>query len=279
MLEIGINEEQEIKDLCTTIRHAEDQKPSCCLGFIGSSGGWHRLWPPSRPSCCSRYINETVLLDTLLKNQTLDKPARLRLGVQLASAVLSFHDTNWLSDSWGKRDICFPQEVTAGQLATGEAASFRQPDVQRSLLHRSFGPVGDIDSDDLQKKREPRKPLVQYNQALLSLGIVLVELWFGKRLEDLQQDLQKAVNGGIKTGNTEGTNNTTADNTDYETASRLLADIEDRGYRDAARRCIRGLDYDTTTLDDEGFKNEVYVKVFSELELYWKAYVWQPERR
>ncbi|KAF8250454.1 hypothetical protein K440DRAFT_640029 [Wilcoxina mikolae CBS 423.85] len=273
--EISFNEEQEIKDLCTTIMRAEGQIPSSCLGFVGSSGGWHRLWPSSKPSCYSRYINETVLLDTLLKNKTLDKPARLRLGVQLASAVLSFHDTNWLSDSWGKRDICFPQEIVTGQLATGEAAEFRKPDVEKPLIHRSFGLAGD--SHDTQTKRT--RPLVQYNQALLSLGIVLVELWFGKRLEDLQQDIQKAANDDTNTGNTGGTNKTAAENTDYETASKLLVDIEDRGYKDAARRCIRGLDYDATTLDDKGFKNEVYALVTSELELYWKAYVWQPEKR
>jgi len=272
--EICISEEQEINDLCATIKHASDQISS--LGFVSCSGGWHRLWHPSEPACYSRYINETVSLDTLLKNQILDKPARLRLGVQLTSAVLSFHDTKWLSDSWGKRDICFPQEITACQLDTGEAASFRKPDVEKPLIYRSFGPAGD--SHDIQKKI--MRPLVQYNQALLSLGIVLVELWFGKRLEDLEKDMQKATTDDVvDTGNIEDINHTAADNTKYETADKLLADIEDRGYKDAARRCIRGLDYDATTLDNEGFKNEVYTLVFSELELYWKAYDWRLERR
>lgn len=218
------------------------------------------MWPPSGSSCCSRYIGETVSLDTLLENQQLDKPSRLKLGVQLALGVLSLHDTKWLSESWGKTDIDFPQETTGGQLASGETVLIRKPDLERPLVRRSFGPARD--NSNTHKTTTKRVPLVQYNKTLLSLGIILVELWFGKRLEDIEEVLKQP--DGDDT-----------DNTEYDSADKLLEKIEDPTYGNATRHCIRGLDYMATTLDDEGFKNEVYNRVVSELEVYWKAYIGQ----
>lgn len=86
--------------------------------------------------------------------------------------------------------------------------------------------------------------------------------WFGKRLEDIEEVLKQP--DGDDT-----------DNTEYDSADKLLEKIEDPTYGNATRRCIRGLDYMATTLDDEGFKNEVYNRVVSELEVYWKAYIGQ----
>ncbi|KAF8244138.1 hypothetical protein K440DRAFT_663669 [Wilcoxina mikolae CBS 423.85] len=260
----NVDLEQEILDLCAAISRAEGKLSGCSLGVLGCGERFlHRVWPPSESSCCSRYIGETVSLDTLLKNQHLDKPARLKLGVQLALGVLSLHDTEWLSERWGRGDIYFPQETTVGQLNSGETVSVRKPDLERPLVRRIFGPAAIGDSTNTQKTTTRRVPLVQYNKTLLSLGIILVELWFGRRLEEIEETPQQPSSDNIDN----------IDNTEYDSADRLLGKIEDPTYSNATRRCIRGLDFMATTLDDEGFKNEVYIRVVSELEAYWKAYI------
>jgi len=91
-----------------------------------------------------------------------------------------------------------------------------------------------------------------YNKSLASLGIILVELWFGKRLEDLPGYPQ-----GLSS------NNQTICS-DFVVASQLLETIQNEAgdmYGGAVRRCIRGIDHRATSLEDESFMNEVHAKI------------------
>jgi hypothetical protein len=107
--------------------------------------------------------------------------------------------------------------------------------------------------------------LFSYEQKPFSLGIILIELWLGRRLEDLPE-FASAPNSDHEYD---------TDDTECHVANQLIPRIiKEAGsmYGGAVRRCIRGLDYTATSLEDDGFKNEVHSKVIAELERSWKAY-------
>ena len=95
------------------------------------------------------------------------------------------------------------------------------------------------------------------NQTLFTLGILLIELWYGKPIEELQQPCDL---------NCQGTPGVT-----WCTAERLIEnEIEfeaEKGYSDAVRRCVR-CDFDRSdmSLDKETFQRAVYEGVVKLLE-------------
>jgi hypothetical protein len=249
----------QIQDLC-----AEIQKAGCselspgCLGILDSGSTRYGLWPPASPSCC--YTRETNSLEELFVHENLDKRDRLRLGVQLASSVMQLHGTGWLNESWGKRDIYFFCEE---RRASG--TQYTVPIVNKPFLRRTFDPTSRSSSLQLVMPTAVKSPLVQYDRSLFSLGIVLVELWFGKRLEDLLEYR--------KTAKTHGTSD--KDCVEYHTANQLIPRIQSEEgelYGDAVRRCIRGLDCTATSLEEAELKNKAHAEVVFQLERHWKAY-------
>jgi hypothetical protein len=126
-----------------------------------------------------------------------------------------------------------------------------------SLEHPSTGTPG-------QSEATSTTPcLLRYDRSLFSLGIILIELLIGKRVEDLPEYPEDSYQ--------------LDDNAEYQTADRLITsgriDMEaDTIYGGALRRCIRGLDCNATSLEDDGFKHEVQVKVIAELEKFWNTY-------
>jgi len=136
-------------------------------------------------------------------------------------------------------------------------------DLEKPVVRRSFRLDNSHGSIHRQPGATTKVPFVPYDKNLFSLGIVRVELWFGKRLQDLADHQDEMPNDNT-------------DSSDWETANRLLVLIEQQAGKicgDAVSRCIRGLDYSATSLDDDGFKSEVELKVVSELERNWQAYV------
>lgn len=248
---------QRIQDLCAEIDKANIS--SSCLGILDWGCTWHRLYTPaSSPSC--RYTRETISLEGLFVRGNLDKRDRLRLGVQLASGVMQLHATEWLNESWGKRDIHFFLNDDVSRRAA-DGKFYPEPVTNKPFLHRNFGlaPLG----SSLQPT-QIESPLVQYDRSLFSLGIILVELWFGNCLEDLPEYLDPQSNGSTL-------NN---ESLAYQTANQLIRRINEEGpiYGAAVRRCIRGLDCTATSLEEDELKDKVHTEVVSELERHWRAY-------
>jgi len=172
------------------------------------------------------------------------------------------HATGWLSERWGKCDILFPQTVARAQGVSGDETMILLADLEKPVVRRSFC----LDSLDSYSNRQPeataKVPSLPYDKNLFSLGIVLVELWFGRRLQDLPEH-----QNGIPDDNT--------DINDWVTANRLVPVIQGEAgemYGGAVRRCIQGLVCAATALDDDDFKSEVVLQVVSELERNWEAY-------
>ena len=71
----------------------------------------------------------------------------------------------------------------------------------------------------------------------------------------------------------------TSDTARYVTAQglidRLYGDAGDE-YGDIVRRCITGLDHKETKLENDAFKNEVYLKVLQPLEKHLELFFKEP---
>lgn len=239
---------EQIQNLCSAIQRAKNE--TSCLGvLIGGGGGQYRVWPLMEPLPTSEPTGVLSLESLLAQSGALKKRERLILGVQLASTVMQLHKTEWLGENWGKRDILFYEKATRGE--SGRAATISP--VLKPLVRRSFAPQ----SPPLPSPQNSvRSIIIPQDQSLFSLGVILMELWYGKRLEDLQIETDRTGIGGA------------SDMTDHITAKRLIDEVsEDAGekYGDAVRRCINGLDHKFSNLEKEDFKNEVHMKVVSPL--------------
>jgi len=185
----SLDDAEKIENLCLAIHEAINT--DSIRAIAAEEGIWWRLCPADSYSPC--YLPATISLDSLLKRGPLEVRDRLKLGVTLAMAVMQLHTTKWLgkSGSWGKRDIFFPQETSKIETEDGEAVSIRKPIIDNLFVRQVFSTQ--------QETTKPTKSeslvslFVQYDRSVFSLGIVLVELWVGKRLEDLPEYPQNDV--------------------------------------------------------------------------------------
>ncbi|KAI5849616.1 hypothetical protein DFP73DRAFT_302372 [Morchella snyderi] len=194
------------------------------------------VWPliSSSPPGSTELISLRSLLDD---GKMLGKEDRLILGVQLASTVLQLHKTAWLSEDWSNEDIFFHQIDTEGRI----------PDIKRPFVRQSPNPSSSLpQTQNIQQIT--KHTLIPHDQSLFSLGIVLMELWYGRPLEKLQE---KEDELGSK------------DLTNFVTARRLASNISlDAGakYGEAVRRCINGLDYGSGCLDADDLKRKAHME-------------------
>jgi len=252
-----------IDNLCMTITKADDQRPNCALGTIVGEGNtrWHCLWPRN-VLAFPIETTEAVSLELLLQNGSLhDKSVRLKLGVQLASAMLQLHATQWLCESWGMRDVFVLQKAVDRQQVSGGCASVWEPLLDRPFVRRTFSPIG-VQKSEPSVLASDESPVTEYDKSLFSLGIVLIELSLEQRIQDLRgsQVTCSAVGQQLH------------DNPDYIAAGQRLGEVfktEEEDYGLAVARCIHGLNLPKTiprSLESSQYKNEVYTHVVSLLE-------------
>ena len=256
---------QQIQNLCSTF--AQVLPDRACLGVLTDSERRHHLYSVPKISISQRIVSLNELLalpktDQVQDSATLFEPLpppnrsvkwtlsmkdRLQLAATFASTVLQLHGTPWLHEKWGKEDIFFLRG-TEGPL------------VDSSYVSRSFSCSNDIqESSDTCAASNTSLPeafsLIQ-NKSIFALGVVLIELCFGRTLEDLREAQDEEACGVA--------------NADY-VAARRLSDIiykqEAGRYSDAVRRCIRcEFDQTTANLDDVAFRRAVYRGVIAPLE-------------
>ena len=229
--------ERKIECLCSTIRNITEMRT--CVGILVSNNNKHRVWIPRAPLTPATVLS----LAELLFLPEPPRKERLKLAVRLASSVLQLHRTEWLQERWGKQDI---------YLIQGGSSRSRFPSLETPVVHQAFTPETSV-SEALIESHFTRR-----NLSLFSLGIVLIELWFWRSVESFQNDEPQAR------CYSEG-----SDAARYEIAQGLIEALyEDAGdsYGDSVRRCIIGIDHKEIRLENDGFKNEVYLKVLQPLE-------------
>jgi hypothetical protein len=169
-----------IHDLDSLIKNPSIVGSNSCIGILGEDKQAFRIFSSSTPS--RSYQPEVVSLQTLLQNSSLELRDRLELGVILADAVLSLYYTGWLSESWGTKDIFFPQkQVIHHVMADNSVVSTIEPCINLPCVRQQFRSAMPPD----YISQEATIPAVEYDKAFLSLGIVLIELWFSQPIGDL----------------------------------------------------------------------------------------------
>lgn len=208
----------------------------------------HRIW---RNQCSSDTtpVASVMSLDSVLKVSGSDIAQQdwLVLGVRLASTVMQLHTTEWLQDRWHGTDILFPLN----------RSSIDSSVLNRPVITRSLEPSSKA------SERKSYLDMVVQDKTLYSLGIILLELHYGKPLSEIAGDVPEA-------------------SSDPEVQEHMrarwfvehLARRTGVRYLNAVRRCIEGLDTDGKPrgLCQDEFKNLVQTQIVSELEEHLKDF-------
>jgi hypothetical protein len=252
-----------IENLCLTIQQMEHHKPNrksamaISLGTLLGEGnmGWNCLWPSVMPAF-PFDSTEAVSLDTLLKRGGINKEDRLRLGVQIALAMMQLHTTQWLGETWGKQDIFILRRAVERDQVSGDPTLVWEPILDRPFVRRKFASLHDTQPAPVEFS------IADYDKSLFSLGIILIELALGKRIEDLR-DSERTNYAQTQQSHIDP---------DYITALSWLGHVysaEAGDYGDAVERCINGLRLPepmSQDLNDPRYKNEVQTQIISLLE-------------
>jgi hypothetical protein len=240
----------QIQDLCKAIAKLQQPQRDICMGYLlDNLKRKHGIYPLDLPPISSAheqwaaYSLRDVLTKSTTINRRLTQHDKLRVAVDLASSVLQLYKTPWLSEHWGKDDVFFIHRPGA-PLASIYSHAF---------VSRTFS----TQHTPLLTTAQPAACRVIRNRTLFTLGVLLIELWYGRSIEELQtpSDLNCSGTPGVT----------------WCTAERLVEnEIEfeaGKRYSDAVRRCIR-CDFDRrdVNLDDEGFQGCVYEGVVGGLE-------------
>ncbi|CAG7996329.1 unnamed protein product [Penicillium salamii] len=241
-----ITQFQNSLNLCSSIMKPVLSKQ--CLGVIGKTPEkQHRIWTTEyQPQQPAFQIIRTVSLAEVLGDKDFQREQRSRLGLKLVSSVMQLHTTQWLMDIWSKTDISFA-------CSTEGTVDFDNP-----LIRRSFGSGSQNCNASSPSRNLPRPYLVASIPCLFSLGVVLLELWYGKVLESLKNEDER---------------NMPPQFSDPLCARRLTDELVCGPYfKNAVLRCICGLDAIYTSLEEDAFRDEVEEKIVCPLEEDLKFY-------
>jgi hypothetical protein len=189
------------------------------------------------------YSLKDVLARNVNIKRRLTQQDKLKVAVDLASSVLQLYKTPWMDERWGKEDVFFIHRPGASP-----ASIYEHPFVCRKFTTTQPATT---------QTSTPGACRVIRNQTLFTLGILLIELWYGKSIDELQipRDRDCVGTPGVE----------------WCTADRLIEEeIEfeaGKRYSDAVRRCIRcDFDRKDMSLDNESFQHAVYDGVVALLE-------------
>ncbi|CAG8386127.1 unnamed protein product [Penicillium salamii] len=233
----NISQVQPVLDLCNSIRDTVYSKR--CLGLIGNSPEkQHRIWTTNNPLKPAFHTIHTISLAEVLKNTKFRQEQRARLGLKLASSVMQLHTTQWLTDIWSNTDISFACSIDG-------TVDFNNPFIRRTFGSQSCDTI-------FSGKRFSRPYLVSSVPCLYSLGIVLLELWYGNIIDNMKNQDERHM---------------PAQFSDPVCAQRLTKEMDcSPNYKNAVLRCICGLDAVYTSLEEDAFRDEVEEKIIGPLE-------------
>ncbi|OAK94976.1 hypothetical protein IQ06DRAFT_297873 [Phaeosphaeriaceae sp. SRC1lsM3a] len=148
-------------DLCQILR-MEDH--SNCIGVIGHDDETYHLHPSAKRS--PPGDSDVLTLDRVLSRDStsrLTRRQRYSIALLIASSVAQLHANSWLNTSLTKKDVLLLP------CAGDDSSDLRchEPFIRQGFPLNATSP--DTDSDD---------------RNFTSLGIILLELCFGERLED-----------------------------------------------------------------------------------------------
>lgn len=231
-----------IQDLCGIIRTGTRDVNT---GYINDGrGSYHILTSDPAFSFTSAEIGHVISLKAILADHdstsgheatpatTLSRRHRMSIALILAYALMELYPTPWMPRCLKKSDIYFFQKKDGTIMAENpfvlceSALSQHQPPQQQEQHAAAADPVRDEPVDD--------------SNALLALGIVIMELWFGQTIESRSFYKDHCDNSGKEKAFTSFTAALEWQKKTIDEAGVTLHDI--------TNRCIRG-NFGESTMD------------------------------
>lgn len=170
----------------------------------------------------------------------MERRDRYIVGVELASAVMQLHDTDWLPALWDRSYVQF----------NWQSGSSITENIKKPLV------------SPLQTLRNSNIGTQQFsNLTLFSLGILLIEL-------DMNQPFENLLTEDEKNMNTRYPNQMAGTILATRRISIVLEGRSGPRYAGAVRRCFSANDYspDRANLNHNDFKKDVYENIVAPLE-------------
>ena len=175
------------KDFCNHLRRCSNQglRPETCMGTLGvETGCKYFVFPATTPSCASRQqaVSLGHLISSLSKRRSLGNfplYERLRLAKVLTVAVLQYHATPWLHESWRSDDVTFLGDDAVSLLR-------RTSPLKAPHLYATVRGCDSSQSSAVRGETETASGAAR-NSLLYSLGILLLEIGYWKKWEDLSR--------------------------------------------------------------------------------------------
>ena len=213
----------EVESLCLSLSQARQHSKilKVFLSQHGCLSSCHLSVLSGRVAPSGSSTSEMVSLEQVLLQTSSDRPPgakwsliqRMNLSFSLASSLLQFYSTPWLSEPWTKRAIYF-WRLTPSSQANDKALTF-EPD-RPFIVHNFF---------ETPVARLPYK--INAKHQLLNLGIILLEIGHERSFESWTS--------------THGYTLDRAYGSRYDAASEWLRYSQSElvpSYYDAAARCI-----------------------------------------
>ncbi|MCJ1476430.1 hypothetical protein MMC13_005096 [Lambiella insularis] len=214
-----------------------------CTGFLREGFCNHLLYLTPKSSCTKKEPQNLAHIISSVSDKwplsRYPRAQRIRLAKVLAKAVLEYHDTPWLLDSWRSQDIQFfaePSQLLAALDVPHLTVRF--PGERKTLTSSHDQPIAQ-------------------NNTLFGLVTILLELDFEKPLSHMR------LPGDV-------VDNSPQD-TEFKTAARLAKSTHPGlgpGFRKIIRKCLHcnfGID-DTNLTRSEELKSKVHEEVICGLE-------------
>ncbi|PMD42142.1 hypothetical protein L207DRAFT_564528 [Hyaloscypha variabilis F] len=235
------------------------------IGFLEKSGPYKHLVcfaPPITTTSSRQSFSLSQIIHTVSKNPHADhflQYERLRLGRQLASAVLQFHATPMLKDSWCSDDVVF-----FGTDASSTAITSPHLSVQLGKIN-SIHSEKRLWAENTAKTALTTHPFIR-NPYLFTLGIILIELARQAPLSALREQHEVARDGPTYESKFSA----------FEVADRVSKNLGSSlgaSYAKVVRKCL-GCDFGEgeTDLSDPGLQAVFYRDVVCELERLERAF-------
>jgi len=243
--------ETELDSLCNSI----SRSGASVLGFVWGHGRekyiFRRLEDPDQSA--NSYGSNPVSLDSLLAWQTgadscsLNRMQRFYISVLITISVLELSATPWITDTWSKKNVLVELSDETDATALGIRKVYILP------------------PDGTTAAKSNRRVNVDCSKSISNLGILLLELCFGRRLEDYP-GWQKFL--GVNGYENESTCIVTA----LEWQKKVYGEVGPE-LAEAIRRClVFAFEFSSRTLDDETLANSFLNQVLRPIEDNWRMY-------
>ncbi|KAI4251308.1 MAG: hypothetical protein LQ352_004925 [Teloschistes flavicans] len=235
---------KEISSLCSITQVPVGQKAP--LGFLmdkSADGQQHNMFPTKNavvPLTDHKSLQELLEVS---RQRGLEHGLRwadsLQIAITLASSVIQLDGTGWLKSQWSSQDIIFP-------LSKGSKDGQCEVDHSYPYTTSGFGPHKTSTHAQSPESLTDTTTVV-HCEALVALGVTLVELCCGQAIEQLQKPQDNCANAAMIRWNT---------------ARRLLGCVySERGekYGSVVNRCLEGrFDVASKSLEDEDLQQAVF---------------------